>query len=77
VATRVGGVAEIVTAEETGLLAPAANDAELADHVLRLADDAALARCMGQKGHERARLIFSESQMHARYLAVYRDMLRS
>jgi len=75
VATRVGGVAEVVAEGQTGLLAPSGDDTVLAAQVLHLADDPDLCRRMGRLGQERARTVFSESQMHARYLELYREML--
>src|SRR5262249_4177146 len=68
VATRVGGLAEVVVDGETGLLAPPGDDAALAGAVLRLAADPGARRRMGRRGQERAHTVFSEGQMHARYL---------
>jgi glycosyltransferase involved in cell wall biosynthesis len=75
VATRVGGVAETVEDGRTGLLAEAGDAAALAERILRLAGDRALAVEMGRLGRERALALFSESQMHAGYSQLYRDML--
>jgi L-malate glycosyltransferase len=75
VATRVGGVPEVVEEGQTGLLARSGNDAELAAHLLKLARDPDLCRRLGRKGRERASVVFSESRMHACYLNLYREML--
>jgi glycosyltransferase involved in cell wall biosynthesis len=75
VATEVGGVGEVVVDECTGLLAPSGDDAALAARVIRLADDPALRRRLGQAGRARARAVFSEEEMHARYDQLYREML--
>jgi glycosyltransferase involved in cell wall biosynthesis len=77
VATRVGGVGEIVEDGRTGLLAPAGDDGTLAEHVLRLANDRNLRRQMGQHGWERGRTFFSGNRMHERYFQLYREMLQS
>jgi glycosyltransferase involved in cell wall biosynthesis len=77
VATQVGGVGEVVEDGVTGLLAPAGDDALLAERILRLADNADLRRQMGHLGRERAKAMFAESQMHERYLELYAEMLRS
>ncbi len=77
ISTRVGGVVEIVEEGRTGLLAPVGDDATLARLVDTLANDANLRNRMGQLGRERARELFSERQMHARYLRLYREMLRA
>lgn len=75
VSTRVGGVGEVVADGETGLLAPAGDDAALAENVLRLADDGELRRRLGRQGRERAAARFSEAQMVQRYADLYQEML--
>lgn len=75
VSTDVGGVAEVVEAGRTGLLAPSGDDAALARAVLRLAGDPDLRRTMGRHGHQRAGEVFSEQRMHAAYQACYEEML--
>ena len=75
VATNVGGVAETALDRRTSFLAPAGDHVALAQYILRLAEDAALRRRMGQQGRERASQLFSERQMHASYLQCYREIL--
>ena len=55
VATRVGGVPELVADGETGLLVPAADPTALAQALRTLIEDADLRRRMGATGRERAR----------------------
>jgi sugar transferase (PEP-CTERM/EpsH1 system associated) len=74
VCTRVGGTGEVVVDGQTGLLAPAGDDAALADAILRLHRDPDLRRRMGEGGRARAREMFSEEQMAGRYLALYEEM---
>jgi glycosyltransferase involved in cell wall biosynthesis len=76
VATGVGGVGEVVEDGATGLLAPSGDDAALAGHVLRLAEDRALAARMGQRGRERALGLFAEDRMHAGYSRLYNELVR-
>jgi glycosyltransferase involved in cell wall biosynthesis len=76
VATRVGGVGEVVEDGQTGLLAPAGDDAGLARHLLRLAGAPGEAHEMGRRGRARAEAFFSEGVMHDRYAELYRGMLR-
>jgi len=76
VATNVGGVEEVVEDGTTGLLAPSGDDATLAEHVLRLADDAALREQMGAAGRRRAGALFTESRMHGEYARLYGEMLQ-
>jgi glycosyltransferase involved in cell wall biosynthesis len=75
-ATRVGGLAELVEDGQTGFLAPARDDVTLADRLLQLAADPDLRQQFGQHGKERAQALFTESLMHARYLDLYRTMHR-
>jgi glycosyltransferase involved in cell wall biosynthesis len=74
VSTLVGGTGEVVREGKTGLLAPARDDAALAQAVLRLHRDPGLRRLMGENGKQRARELFSEEQMARRYLAIYEQM---
>jgi glycosyltransferase involved in cell wall biosynthesis len=76
-ATRVGGLAELVEDGQSGFLAPPRDDATLADRLLRLAGDANLRHAFGRRGQERAQTLFTENLMHARYLELYRSMHRS
>jgi glycosyltransferase involved in cell wall biosynthesis len=75
VATRVGGVGEVVVDGETGVLAGPRDHSRLAAGLLRLAQDATLRRQMGQAGLERAQRLFSEQQMHAGYARVYQEII--
>jgi glycosyltransferase involved in cell wall biosynthesis len=74
VATGVGGVGEVVEDGVTGLLSVAGDDAGLARHVLRLADDAAAARRMGECGRRRAQQTFSEGRMQGDYCHLYDEL---
>jgi glycosyltransferase involved in cell wall biosynthesis len=74
VATRVGGVPEVVEEGRTGLLAPAGDDEQLAGLILRLAADPELRERLGQAGRERAVEFFSEDRMVASYDQIYHDL---
>ena len=74
VATRAGGLAEVVVDGETGLLVPVGDAGALADAIVRLLRDPAFrARC-GRAGLARARTTFDAGRMVAETLAVYRDL---
>jgi glycosyltransferase involved in cell wall biosynthesis len=75
VSTHVGGTGEVVTGE-TGFLAPARDDAALADALLRLAADPALRQRLGEAGRHRARMKFDEQPWAERHLAIYQEMVR-
>lgn len=75
VATRVGGIPEIVEDGETGLLVPPSNPDALATAVLRLIDDANLAARLASSGARRVRAAFTADRMAEATLAVYREVL--
>jgi glycosyltransferase involved in cell wall biosynthesis len=71
VSTAVGGVEEVVVQGETGFVAPAGDDLQLANSLLRLMGNKEVAREIGARGRERATAMFSERAMHARYAALF------
>jgi L-malate glycosyltransferase len=77
VATRVGGVPEVLEEGETGLMAPAGDAPQLADCVLRLATDPVLRARLARQGRQRAEVQFSQSRMHSGYLQLYQEMLHA
>jgi glycosyltransferase involved in cell wall biosynthesis len=74
VATDVGGIPEVVAADETGLLVPTDDAAACAAALRRVADDAPLRRRLGAAGRRRAERLFDERQMLARYAALLAEM---
>ena len=75
VSTSVGGVTEVITDGETGLLAPAGDADKLAEALLRVQTTPELAANLAQRAREDAHRRFSEQQMLDCYANVYRDML--
>lgn len=75
VATDVGGLPEIIVDGQNGFLAPARDDAALAERVVRLAKDVNLRAQLAEKGRREAEARFTEAQMHAGYEQLYREML--
>jgi glycosyltransferase involved in cell wall biosynthesis len=76
VATRVGGLPEVVEEGTTGLLAPAGDAAGLGAHALTLAADPELRARMGRRGRQRAVDVFSEAGMVAAYRDAYAELVR-
>lgn len=76
VGTRVGGVAEVVGAGETGLLVPAQNPEALSSALNRLLHDPGLRARMGETGRRRALEHFTETRMIAETAEVYVRALR-
>jgi L-malate glycosyltransferase len=77
VATRVGGITEMIIHEKTGCLAGAGDAETLADQILRLISDNSLHALIAHTGRETAHRMFSEQQMQHRYAALYEDMLHA
>jgi glycosyltransferase involved in cell wall biosynthesis len=71
VGSRVGGIPEIIVADETGLLVPPGDSAALAEACRYLLSRPDLARQMGQRGRERALAAFHPSQFIVRHETLY------
>lgn len=63
VASRTGGIPEIVAHEETGLLCEPGNEHEFADAIIRIMTDPQLAQKMGAKGRERVEKMFTMDRL--------------
>ena len=72
IASRVGGLPEIVRDGQNGLLIDAGNPDQLERAILRLYDDPDLRRAMGARGREFSR-DFTAEVMARQYLALYRQ----
>jgi len=77
IATRVGGIQEIVRHGETGLLVPPADPDALAQAMLRLILNADEARAMGERGREFVAREFSLERMARRTGTVYDDLFET
>jgi glycosyltransferase involved in cell wall biosynthesis len=75
VATRVGGIPEIVEHGRTGLLVPPATAAPLAEALLSLIENAALRTRLGEAGRQRFVERFDSRTMAANYEALYDSLL--
>jgi glycosyltransferase involved in cell wall biosynthesis len=75
IASRVGGLPELVADGETGLLVAPKNVEGLAEAIARLADDESLARAMGKKGAALARANFSLERMAVQNEAYYYELI--
>lgn len=75
VTTDVGGNGEVVSRDETGLLSPRGDHAGLGANMATLLLDAYKRKRFGLAGRERLMKQFTQEQMHARYEAIYAEML--
>ena len=75
VATRVGGVPEVVADGETGFLVPARDHEALADRIITLLKDDARRARMGEAALKRARERFTMERMVEGTLATYERLL--
>ena len=74
VATRFGGIPEVVADGETGLLVEPRDVAALAAAIEQLINDPAMAREMGQKGMSRAERLFSAGAVARSLTAIYTEL---
>jgi glycosyltransferase involved in cell wall biosynthesis len=75
VASRCGGLAEIVMDGETGYLVPPGDEEALANRIGLLFSDRALAHRLGMRGHSRARALFDLHGFAGRMEQVYGDAI--
>ncbi|HEY2988595.1 MAG TPA: glycosyltransferase family 4 protein [Candidatus Binatia bacterium] len=75
VATRVGGMPEVVVHQQTGLLVESENSTGLAAAIAYLLDHSEIATRMGQSGRKRAQEIFSWKRCVDSYDGVYRKLI--
>ena len=75
IATRVGGIPDVVADGQTGLLVPPDDPLALAEAIARLLNDPALAARLAAAGHEHVRQHFSGQVVAQRMVDVYRQVL--
>jgi glycosyltransferase involved in cell wall biosynthesis len=76
VASRVGGLPEVVADEETGLLVPPGDPAALAVAIARLLREPDTARRMGAAGRARVERLFTRERMVDQIEQVYQEVTR-
>jgi sugar transferase (PEP-CTERM/EpsH1 system associated) len=74
VATRVGGIPDVVTSGKTGILVPAGEPERLAEAINTLIEDRELATAIGLEGQKIVAERFDSSHMVARYEELYARM---
>lgn len=74
VATNVGYVPNVIQDNSNGILVPSENIKSLADAMIKLLQDEALRRCLGDAAKKRIESDFSADRMAADYMRVYRKV---
>lgn len=77
IASRSGGLPEVVEHGVCGFLEPVGDTEAMAAHAITLGRDAELRREMGRKGRERATAHFSPEAIIPQYEALYREAMQS
>lgn len=75
VATRAGGIPEVVHDERTGLLVPPGNADAMASAILRLLEDPALAARLGASAHQSVESRFTFELMTSEFQSIFLDQL--
>ncbi len=76
IATKVGGISEIVTESETGLLVAPGDPGALAEAIIFLLRNPDRCKAMGERGRNLVELHYDFEQMADRYLKVYQKALQ-
>jgi len=74
VASKAGGIPELVGHEETGLLVPPRDPKALAEAIIRIYSDKELGRRLGQKGYELVHRKFSARAMASKVIDAYEQI---
>jgi len=77
VATRVGGIPEVVTDQETGILVAPGDIRALAASIRQLLEDPQLSQQMGEKGRKKALARFSWKRHGDEMIQIYQSVLNS
>lgn len=75
VATKVGGVPEIVLHEKTGLLSPPGDDEQMANYIVSLLRNKELAAKLGEEGRKFVETNFSEKRFTENMMNLYYEMV--
>ena len=76
VASDVGGIGDIIKSGTNGLLVPVGDPAAITKAVLRLLEDTAVRREMGEKGRRLVRERFSLDSMADKVVGLYKEVLK-
>ena len=77
VASRVGGIPEVVIHGKTGVLVPPRKPSALAEAILTFYNDHSMAELYGQRGYEVVHKKFSAESMAGKIIAIYERQARN
>ena len=75
VATRVGGIPEVIEEGDGGLLVNSRNPRQLADAIMKLGRDQSLRKKMGEAGLEKVQKQYSRETICTQYEKLYTKLL--
>jgi glycosyltransferase involved in cell wall biosynthesis len=76
VATRVGGIPEVIRDGVEGLLVESGHPDVLADAIVRITRDFELRGALGERGRKRVTTLYSRESICARYENLFRELLK-
>jgi len=76
VATRVGGIPEMVDHQKTGLVVPPQRPKSLAKAIIKMYEDRELAHLLGQRGYEHVHKKFSAESMASKTIDLYEELAK-
>lgn len=76
VAANVGGIGDLIKENETGLLAEACNEKQLAEKILKFIENKDLRTALGENLYEYAKNNFSRESMKTRHIHIYEDVIK-
>jgi N-acetyl-alpha-D-glucosaminyl L-malate synthase BshA len=75
IATRIGGIPEVVSEGETGYLSDVGDVQKMSEDTLRLVNDEELSRAFGEKGRELAIQRYGSDKIIPQYISFYEQVL--
>lgn len=76
IASKVGGISEIIDHEVNGFLFEQGNDEELAKYMIKLWQNRKLALEMGKRAREKAVTVYSRERFYEKFIYVYEQVLK-
>jgi glycosyltransferase involved in cell wall biosynthesis len=76
IATRIGGIPEVIAEGETGYLSDVGDVAKMSEDTLRLIGDEDLRRAFGEKGRELAIQRYGSDKIIPQYISFYEKIVQ-